>query len=151
MKNVRFARKNPSKILRIIEAPLTTRYSQREHPSPLHQLALSSNRHRPQPSSALLSHSQRFLQFSSLERAKRARNKSLNRSEEAIKSEERESMELLAHKSIERSRIEGSPYIRKAKLRESGRLLNFNSVNLGDRRRDNRDSKELLKSSGKKK
>lgn len=94
MKNLRVSKKNPSKILKIIDAPQTHRYSNYEHiPTSLRikELAISSSKEKNQiltnistyrdriPHSP--SRSQRVIDMSSLDRAKKIRNKSLNRSE----------------------------------------------------------------------
>lgn len=94
MKNLRVAKKNPSKILKIIDAPKTHRYSNYEQ-MPTHlrikELAASNSKGKTQlitnistyrdriPHSP--SRSQRIINMSSLERAKKIRNKSLNQSE----------------------------------------------------------------------
>ena len=76
MKNLRMAKKNPSKILKIIEGPSSNRYQQththRNNSSHLGELAITTNRERSyrlaNPSSGNPSpvNSQRIIDFSSL-------------------------------------------------------------------------------------
>lgn len=140
MKNIRMSKKNPSKILKIIEAPHSSRYTSQDN-SHLNQLALGSTSKTHRLANIYInkeqrisspSHSQRFIEFGSLELAKKTRSKSLNRSQEMIKKEEKDSVRLVLRQSIElRPRNEYSPYIRKTKIKESDKFLNFKSVNLG--------------------
>lgn len=162
MKNLRVSKKNPSKILKIIDAPHTHRYSIYDHATSasfhIQELAIASSKEKQssyistqrEKGTRSPSRSHRFFDFSSLERSKKVRNKSLNRSEEMIKSQEKDSNKLVTKQSIEiKSRNEYSPYLKNNKYRQSDKLLNFNSVSMG--RRDSKDSKEILKSSSRKK
>jgi hypothetical protein len=99
MKNLRVSKKNPSKILKIIDTPQTHRYSIHENTTAysfhIQDLAIASSKEK-HPLVNISTHrergvhspsrSHRFIDFSSLERNKKVRNKSLNRSEEMIKS-----------------------------------------------------------------
>ena len=93
MKNLRMAKKNPSKILKIIEPLHSQRYgtSRDHHPNSQHiqDLAITSSREKKsgghERGSQSPNCSQRIIEFTSLERTKKIRSKSLNRSEELIK------------------------------------------------------------------
>ena len=151
MKNMRMSKKNPSKILKIIQPPHSHRYSSPHDPqlthSHLQSFAITSSRQRKPTAHESTPHSptrsQRLIEFTSLERTKKIRSKSLNRSEEEIKTQDKDSIKLVMRQRIENRspRYQCSPYMRRGKLRDSQKFLNFNSVSLSDRRKEGRDSK----------
>jgi hypothetical protein len=96
MKNLRIAKKDPSKILKIIEAPQTCRYNTHMDAASINQMAIVASKskepknnnltYREQPAKHSPSRSQHIIDLSFTDKNKKNRSRSLNRSQDAIKS-----------------------------------------------------------------
>jgi hypothetical protein len=96
MKNLRIAKKDPSKILKIIDAPQTHRYNSHIETANINQIAIVSSKskeakknnltHREPPAIHSPSRSQHIIDLNFTDKNKKIRSRSLNNSQDAIKS-----------------------------------------------------------------